>query len=151
MLKLEKKVKDLNNDKYDALKIAKAKADYLSIVAGVDSQFFSTAYVNFQFIYSNIYDSEDDAKREDLFTFFGKYMYALELKDSYLEESLTLSLTSLWDQERNGYYFVPKIKYALTDSTELIVKANLFGGSDDSVFGLYKDNSGAFIQVIQYF
>ncbi len=26
----EKKVKDLNNDKYDALKIAKAKADYLS-------------------------------------------------------------------------------------------------------------------------
>ena len=26
----EKKVKDLNNDKYDALKIAKAKAEYLS-------------------------------------------------------------------------------------------------------------------------
>ena len=26
----EKKVRDLNNDKYDALKIAKAKAEYLS-------------------------------------------------------------------------------------------------------------------------
>lgn len=126
-------------------------ADELSFVAGVDSQFFSTAYVNLQFIFSNIYDSEDDASREDLFTFFGKYMYALELRDSFMEDSLTLSLTSIWDEERNGYYFVPKAKYALTDSTELIVKANLFGGSDDSVFGLYKDNSGAFIQVIQYF
>ena len=78
-------------------------------------------------------------------------MYALELKDSYFDESLTLSLTSTWDQERKGYYFIPKAKYALTDSTELIAKVNILGGSEDSVFGLYKENTGAFIQIVQFF
>ena len=126
-------------------------ADELSVVAGVDSQFFSTAYANLQFIFSDIYNSQDDAKREDLFTFFGKYMYALELRESFFEESLSLSLTSIWDQERKGYYFVPKLKYALSDSSEFLLKVNIFGGSDDSVFGLYKENTGMFAQIIQYF
>ena len=52
------------------------KADEWSFVAGVDSQFFDTAYANFQFVFSDLYNSENDVTREDIFTFFEKHYTA---------------------------------------------------------------------------
>ena len=89
--------------------------------------------------------------RGKIYSPFWQVHVRLELRESFFEESLSISLTSIWDQVRKGYYFVPKLKYALSDSSEFLLKVNIFGGSDDSVFGLYKENTGMFAQIIQYF
>jgi hypothetical protein len=71
----------------------------------------------------------------------------LRVADQWFNETLQLSVSAVSSVVRKGYLVRPVLTYRATDSWTVSLGANVFGGSDKTIYGTLKDNSAAYLEL----
>lgn len=71
----------------------------------------------------------------------------VRVADQWLNETLEASLSGVYSLERSGYLLRPLIKYRATDAWTVSMGADVFHGSERSLYGLLKNDSTAYVEL----
>lgn len=114
-------------------------------LAGVDWSFLGTS-MSAQYIVQYIQDYND-------FLFADEYnhMATFRVRDSFLSDTLTLELFAYMEFDPGNALLRPSVTWSMEDGVELKTGAEIFLGDDEGTFGMYGDNTMAYVSLRWYF
>jgi hypothetical protein len=142
------------------------KNPFWQTVVGGDRTFLEYLNINIQYIYKRTFFVQDLDRTIDPYeqsiarvsqtvaNQLFEHLHGASLRISYkwLHETLESEITFVGYFNRGDSFVRPKIKYAINDSTYLIIGGDYYSGpSDNSFFGLLKRNSGFFTELQRNF
>ncbi len=72
----------------------------------------------------------------------------LQMRRSFLRETLTFDLTSVWIMARGEFVVMPKLGYQILDGLTAAAGVLVIEGPDDGLLGQFRRNDEAFANVI---
>ena len=127
----------------------------------MDRTIWENLYLNLQFIervvinYKNPMDIQNPYLRDVavkgaiINNQLDRITNAISLKIGYkmFNETLNLELSNIYNITRRDYLIRPKITYAFTDHLSGIVGADIYEGKENTLFGLFEDNTTFFAEI----
>lgn len=72
--------------------------------------------------------------------------FTFRISDQWLHETLEASVSGVFSTSREGYIVKPLIKYRASDELTVSLGADIFGGSDKTLYGFLKENSTTYLE-----
>lgn len=133
---------------------------YLYAVAGVDRTFLDNLNVNLQLVGRWVQHYTDPAAVADPAVRAAATLNAIafgqqkrtshgmtaRVSNKWFNDTLEAELLAFVNFERTNSYLRPLVTYAFTDHTKATFGAEFYRGPDDSPFGQFKRNQGAFAE-----
>lgn len=129
-------------------------------VAGGEHTFNEYLNVNIQYYYRRVDGSAvtggQSAQAEDIGDVFAitaqefyrtDHGFTFRISDEWLHETLEASMSGVFSTSREGYIVKPLIKYRVSDELTVSLGADIFGGSDKTLYGFLKGNSTAYLEL----
>ena len=137
------------------------KNPFLSLVAGGDRTFHEHLNINVQYLYRFVahftppgssaspFESLVAIEHAALSGQMRRHQHGASARISYkwLHDTLEAEVAAAGYARPRGGTLRPKITYAVSDRMKVLVGGELYRGDKASVFGILRDNSGAFAEV----
>ena len=73
------------------------------------------------------------------------------LSSRFFEETLEDKLSGIYNIEDQDYLIIPQLDYDFSDTVNISLGAQFFGGNDDTLLGHYDQNDSLFVNVTYSF
>ena len=111
-----------------------AESPELNSVVGLDYQGFTDWLISYQWFISVLTDYQDDILRNET-----RFQHTLLLRKNALNETLTLELFTLYNDEDQDGQIRVEVAYQWTDEITLSAGVDTFFGKEEGVFGQFKE------------
>jgi len=128
-------------------------------VAGGEHTFGEYLNVNVQYYYRRVDGSAVPSGQPAAYEAIGEQFainsqqfdrtdhgFTFRISNQWLHETLEASVSGVFSTSREGYIVKPSIKYRATDDLTVSLGADIFGGSNKTLYGFLKDNSTTYLE-----